>query len=54
MNVYPFTIHIGSFTITGFGLMMMFAFLVAGWIMRVELQSAGSTRPTPATSSWPA
>ena len=41
MNVYPFTIHIGSFTITGFGLMMMFAFLVAGWIMRVELQQRG-------------
>jgi len=41
MNVYPFTVHIGSFTITGFGLMMMFAFLVAGWIMRVELQQRG-------------
>jgi phosphatidylglycerol:prolipoprotein diacylglycerol transferase len=41
MTIYPFTIHIGSFAITGFGLMMMFAFLVAGWIMRVELHERG-------------
>jgi len=41
VNVYPFTIHLGGFVITGFGLMMMFAFLVAGWIMRLELQQRG-------------
>jgi phosphatidylglycerol:prolipoprotein diacylglycerol transferase len=41
MSIYPFTIHIGSFVITGFGLMMMFAFLVAGWIMRVQLHERG-------------
>jgi phosphatidylglycerol:prolipoprotein diacylglycerol transferase len=41
MNIYPFTIHLGSFAITGFGLMMMFAFLVAGWIMRVDLHERG-------------
>ena len=27
MTIYPFTIHLGSLEITGFGLMMMFAFL---------------------------
>jgi len=41
MTIYPFTIHLGSFAITGFGLMMMFAFLVAGWIMRVDLKDRG-------------
>lgn len=38
MTIYPFTISIGGFGITGFGLMMMFAFLVAGWIMRLDLE----------------
>lgn len=32
MTVYPFAIHFGSFAITGFGLMMMAAFLSAGWV----------------------
>lgn len=41
MTIYPFTIHLGGFAITGFGLMMMFAFLVAGWVMRVELHERG-------------
>ena len=41
MTIYPFTIHLGGFAITGFGLMMMFAFLVAGWIMRVDLHERG-------------
>ncbi len=41
MTIYPFTLHFGSFAITGFGLMMMFAFLVAGWIMRVDLRQRG-------------
>jgi phosphatidylglycerol:prolipoprotein diacylglycerol transferase len=38
MNVYPFVIRIGSFEVTGFGLMMMFAFLVAGWVVSLELR----------------
>mgnify|MGYP001139166383 CR=1 FL=1 len=41
MTIYPFTIHLGSLEITGFGLMMMFAFLAAGWIMRVDLKERG-------------
>lgn len=38
MNVYPLVIRIGSFELTGFGIMMMFAFLVAGWVMGLELK----------------
>lgn len=38
MNVYPLVFRIGSFEITGFGIMMMLAFLVAGWIGGLELR----------------
>lgn len=38
MNVYPLVFRIGSFEVTGFGIMMMFAFLVAGWIGGLELK----------------
>jgi phosphatidylglycerol:prolipoprotein diacylglycerol transferase len=38
MNVYPLVFRIGSFDVTGFGIMMMFAFLVAGWIGGLELR----------------
>lgn len=38
MNVYPLVFRIGSFEVTGFGIMMMFAFLVAGWIIGLELR----------------
>ena len=31
MTVYPFILHLGSFEITGYGLMMMVAFLMGGW-----------------------
>jgi phosphatidylglycerol:prolipoprotein diacylglycerol transferase len=41
MTVYPFVIHFGSFTVTGYGIMMMVAFLVAGWIFARELARAG-------------
>ena len=41
MTIYPFMIHLGRFEITGYGLMMMVAFLVAGWIMRVDLKERG-------------
>jgi phosphatidylglycerol:prolipoprotein diacylglycerol transferase len=41
MTVYPFLIHFGRFTITGYGIMMMFAFLVAGWVYAKEVQRAG-------------
>ncbi len=41
MTVYPFVIHIGSFTITGYGLMMMAAFLVSGWVFAARLRETG-------------
>ncbi len=37
MPVYPFNIHLGPLTVTGYGLMMMVAFLVAGWLISLEL-----------------
>lgn len=41
MTVYPFVIHFGTFTVTGFGIMMMSAFLVAGWVFAREVERAG-------------
>ncbi len=41
MTVYPFTIHFGRFTLTGYGIMMMLGFLVAGWIYARELRRRG-------------
>ena len=41
MTVLPFVIKIGSFTVTGYGLMMMVAFLMAGWAMQLELRRRG-------------
>ena len=41
MTVYPFIIHLGKFTITGYGIMLMAAFLVAGWVFAHELKRVG-------------
>ncbi|HWO88758.1 MAG TPA: prolipoprotein diacylglyceryl transferase [Gemmatimonadales bacterium] len=41
MTVYPFAIHFGSFAITGFGLMMMAAFLTAGWVLARAREADG-------------
>jgi len=41
MTVYPFFIHLGGFTLTGYGIMMMLGFLVAGWIYSRELRRRG-------------
>lgn len=41
MTVYPFLIHLGGFTITGYGIMMMVSFLLGGWIYSRELTRAG-------------
>jgi phosphatidylglycerol:prolipoprotein diacylglycerol transferase len=41
VTVYPFAIHLGSFVVTGYGLMMMVAYLLAGWIFARELARAG-------------
>ncbi len=37
MTVYPFLIHIGRLSLTGYGIMMMVGFLMAGWIYAREL-----------------
>ena len=44
MTIYPFILHlgrwpvIGTFDLTGYGLMMMVAFLMAGWAIQLRLQ----------------
>ncbi|HEY6852917.1 MAG TPA: prolipoprotein diacylglyceryl transferase [Gemmatimonadales bacterium] len=44
MTVYPFVLHlgrwplIGNFDLTGYGVMMMVAFLMAGWAIQLQLQ----------------
>lgn len=37
MTIYPFVIHLGKFTVTGYGIMLMAAFLMAGWVFAREL-----------------
>src|SRR6266498_4157822 len=41
MTVYPFTIHLGPLELTGYGLMMMVAFLMAGWAIQLDLRARG-------------
>src|SRR2546429_7481124 len=38
MTIYPFKFVLGPLTITGYGIMMMVAFLVAGWAIQVDLR----------------
>ncbi len=38
MTIYPFIIDLGPIEVTGYGLMMMVAFLVGGWIIGLELR----------------
>jgi len=38
MTIYPVAFHLGPLTITGYGLMMMVAFLMAGWAIQVDLR----------------
>jgi phosphatidylglycerol:prolipoprotein diacylglycerol transferase len=38
MPVYPFNIHLGPLHITGYGIMMMAAFLTGGWLIALELE----------------
>ncbi len=38
MTAYPFIIHLGPLEITGYGLMMMVAFLMGGWLITLELR----------------
>src|SRR5881394_3106264 len=41
MTIYPFLVHLGRFTITGYGLMLMAAFLMGGWVFAKSLEAAG-------------
>ena len=41
MTVYPFIIHLGPLEITGYGIMLMVAFLMGGWLIALELRRRG-------------
>lgn len=41
MTVFPFVIHLGSFEVTGYGIMMMVAFLMGSWLIALELRRRG-------------
>src|SRR3989442_3213356 len=41
MTVYPYAIHLGPLELTGYGLMMMVAFLMAGWAIQLDLRARG-------------
>lgn len=41
MTVYPFALHLGPLELTGYGLMMMVAFLMAGWAIQLDLRRRG-------------
>lgn len=38
MTVYPLVLRLGPIELTGYGLMMMVAFLMAGWAIQLELR----------------
>lgn len=38
MTVYPFVVRLGPLELTGYGLMMMVAFLMAGWAIQLDLR----------------
>ena len=41
MTIYPFVFHLGPVSLTGYGLMLMAAFLMAGWAIQLELRTRG-------------
>lgn len=41
MTVYPLVIPLGPLSITGYGLMMMVAFLMSGWAIQLDLRRRG-------------
>ncbi len=41
MTLYPLTFHLGPIEITGYGIMLMVSFLMAGWVMQLELRRRG-------------
>ena len=38
MTIYPLTFQLGPLAITGYGIMMMVAFLMAGWAIQLDLR----------------
>ncbi len=38
LTVYPFVLHLGPLSVTGYGIMMMVAFLMAGWAIQLDLR----------------
>lgn len=41
MTIYPFIVHLGPLEITGYGLMLMVAFLMGGWLIARQLREKG-------------
>ena len=41
MTIYPFVLQLGPIEVTGYGLMMMVAFLMGGWLIATELKRRG-------------
>jgi phosphatidylglycerol---prolipoprotein diacylglyceryl transferase len=41
MTIYPLILRIGTFEVTGYGIMMMVAFLAGGWLVGLELKRRG-------------
>ena len=41
MTIFPFKFQLGFLEITGYGLMMMVAFLMGGWLIALELKRRG-------------
>src|SRR5207247_11273357 len=41
MTIYPLVLHLGPFNLTGYGIMMMVAFLMAGWTIQLDLRQRG-------------
>jgi len=58
MTVYPFAIHLGTwpvigpFIVTGYGLMLMAAFLCGAWAIHVELRRRGLDEEFGASIVW--
>lgn len=40
MTVYPFVIHLGPLEVTGYGIMLMVAFLMGGWLIALQLRQS--------------
>ena len=38
MTIYPFIVHLGPLEVTGYGLMLMVAFLMGGWLIARQLR----------------